>query len=66
MADQMSREAALKSNPLVSVGLAGDSLSAKVAGFRMAVCMYVSMYDYSKSKTLKYMYVLVLNCSHLT
>ena len=39
MADQMSREAALKSNPLVSVGLTGDSLSAKVP----IECIYVAV-----------------------
>lgn len=30
LADQINRESALKSNPLVSVGLSGDALSAKV------------------------------------
>ena len=40
----MSREAALKSNPLVSVGLTGDSLSAKVPIECIYVAVYVCMY----------------------
>ena len=33
LADQINRESALKSNPLVSVGLSGDALSAKVDSY---------------------------------